>query len=232
MTDKTDQIAKMNWKFAESKKIYSYVAISFIFLLILDIIAYFLVWNQMSNFVSKYAWWILYLDISVVTLGGALWYYASHKGYVSCMASMMIGMTLGMQTGMMLGAVFGAVNGYFIGAMIGMLSGTIVGFITGRASIMGALQGMMSGLMGGTMGAMITVMMFTDHVLLFMPFYMLINVAILIGFLYMYHDEVIKDNKEVVKKHISFGTFAFWCIVTTIILSAVMIYAPKSVWFG
>jgi hypothetical protein len=145
---------------------------------------------------------------------------------------MMIGMTLGMQTGMMLGAVFGAVNGYFIGGMIGMLLGTIIGFVTGRDSIMGAVQGMMSGLMGGTMGAMITVMMFTDHVLIFMPFYMLINVAILIGFVYMYHDEVIKDNKEVVKRHISFSTFAILCIITTIILSIILIYAPKSIWFG
>jgi hypothetical protein len=225
-----DKIAKL--KFAESKKLSTYVVVSFVLILFLDVIAYFLVLNHVPNLISKYAWWILYLDISVVTLAGALWYYASYKGYVSCMASMMIGMTLGMQTGMMLGAVFGAVNGYFIGGMIGMLLGTAIGFITGRNYIMGAVQGMMSGLMGGTMGAMITVMMFTDHVLLFMPFYMVINVAILIGFVYMYHDEIIKDNAEVVKKHISFGSFIFWCIIATIILTAIMIYAPKSVWFG
>jgi hypothetical protein len=223
---------KLNLKFAESKKLYTYVITGFTILILLDIIAYFLFLNNIPNIINKYGWWILYLDISIVTLAGALWYYASHRGYVSCMASMMIGMTLGMQTGMMLGAVFGAVNGYFIGAMIGMFPGTIIGLITGRASIMGGLQGMMSGLMGGTMGAMITVMMFTDHVLLFMPFYMLINIAILIGFIYMYHDEIIKDNKELVKRRISFGTFAFWCIASTAILTAILIYAPKSVWFG
>jgi hypothetical protein len=225
-----EKIAKL--KFAESKKLSIYVGVSFILMILLDVIAYFLVLNQVSNLIIKYAWWILYLDISIVTLAGALWYYSSYKGYVSCMASMMIGMTLGMQAGMMLGAVFGAVNGYFIGAMIGMLLGTIIGFVTGKASIMGALQGMMSGLMGGTMGAMITVMMFTDNVLWFMPFYMLINVAILIGFVYMYHDEVIKDNKEVVKRHISFGTFIIWCVVATIILTAILVYAPKSILFG
>jgi hypothetical protein len=218
-------------KFADSKKLLSYVAVSFIIILLLNIFAYFLGLNQIPNFLNKFGWWILYLDISIVTIAGALWYYASNKGYVSCMASMMIGMTLGMQSGMMLGAVHGGVNGYFIGAMIGMILGTIIGFVTGMSSIMGALQGMMSGLMGGTMGAMITVMMFTDHVLLFMPFYMLINIAILIGFVYMYHDEVIKDNKEVVKKHISFGVFIFWVVITTIILSTILVYAPKSVWF-
>ncbi|MGV8172397.1 MAG: hypothetical protein ACP5OA_06925 [Candidatus Woesearchaeota archaeon] len=219
-------------KFKESKKLLKYVTLNFVIILLLDLVAYFLVLNQIPNFIGKYGWWILYLDISVVTLAGALWYYVSYKGYVSCMASMMIGMTLGMQTGMMLGAVFGAVNGYFIGAMIGMLLGTFVGLVTGRASIMGALQGMMSGLMGGTMGAMITVMMFTDNVLWFMPFYMLINVAILIGFVYMYHDEVIKDNKDVVKKDISFGTLMLWCIISTIVLSSILIYAHKSLLFG
>ena len=225
-----EKLAKL--KFTESKKLIGYVISSFIIILLLDVIMYFVVLNQIPNFISKYVWWILYLDISVVTLAGALWYYASYKGFVSCMASMMIGMTLGMQTGMMLGAVFGAVNGYFIGGMIGMLLGTIIGLITGRASIMGAVQGMMSGLMGGTMGAMITVMMFTDHVLLFMPFYTLINVVILIGFVYMYHDEVIKDNKEVEKKNISFAAFVSLCIIATVILSAILIYAPKSIWFG
>jgi len=218
--------------FAESKKLFVYMITSFVLMILLDVIAYFLMYKQIPDLLSKYGWWVLYLNISIATIGGALWYYASYKGYVSCMASMMIGMTLGMQTGMMLGAVFGAVNGYFIGAMIGMILGTIIGLVTGRASIMGALQGMMSGVMGGTMGAMITVMMFTDHVLWFMPFYMLINVAILIGFVYMYHDEVIKDNKEVVKKHISLGTFLIWCMIAIIILTTILVYAPKSIWFG
>jgi len=148
------------------------------------------------------------------------------------MASMMIGMTLGMQTGMMLGAVYGAVNGYFIGAMIGMMLGTVIGLITGKASIMGMVQGMMSGLMGGTMGAMITMMMFTDHVLYFMPFYMLINVAILAGFVYMYHDEVIKDNKDVIKTNVSIWLFLALSVIASIILLVILVYAPKSILFG
>jgi hypothetical protein len=161
-----------------------------------------------------------------------MWYYESYSGYVSCMASMMIGMTLGMQTGMMLGSVFGAVNGYFIGAMIGMILGTLIGLVTGTDSVMGMIQGMMSGLMGGTMGAMITVMMFTDHVLLFMPFYIIINLAILLGFIYMYHEEVIKDNNDVVKKDLSISLFVVICVVAALIFSAIMIYAPKSILFG
>jgi hypothetical protein len=225
-----EKFAKL--KFTDSKKLVWYVLTSFIVVLLLQIAGYYLFLNQIPNFLIKFGWWMLYLDISIVTIAGALWYYASYKGYVSCMASMMIGMTLGMQTGMMLGSVFGAVNGYFIGAMIGMMLGTVIGLITGKASIMGMLQGMMSGLMGGTMGAMITVMMYTDHVLYFMPFYMTINVAILAGFVYMYHDEVIKDNKEIVKKKIGLFAFTLLSVVVSVLLLMVLVYGPKSILFG
>ena len=223
---------KFHWRFTDSKKVLRYTLIGLLVLLILHLLAYFAFFSSITNFASRYGWWILYLDISVATLGGALWYYSSYKGYTSCMASMMIGMTIGMQTGMMLGAIFGAVNGYFIGAMLGMILGTFVGTLTGASSVMGALQGMMSGLMGGTMGAMITVMMFTDHVLLFMPFYMLLNVAILAGFVYMYYDEVIKDNKELVKKDIDIWTFTSICVIITFLLTALLVYGPKGFLFG
>jgi hypothetical protein len=225
-----EKLAKL--KFTDSKKLILYTLTGLIVIVLLQIIGYFTFLNQIPNFLIKFGWWILYLDISIATIAGALWYYASYKGYVSCMASMMIGMTLGMQTGMMLGSVFGAVNGYFVGAMIGMILGTFIGLITGKASIMGMVQGMMSGLMGGTMGAMITVMMYTDHVLYFMPFYMLINVVILAGFIYMYHDEVIKDNKDVVKNNIGIAAFTLLSVIISVILLALLVYGPKSILFG
>jgi len=221
-----------NWNFMGSKKVILYTTVIFIALVLMHIIAYFGIFSSIPNFLGKYIWWIFYLDVSVAALAGALWYYASYKGYVSCMASMMIGMTVGMQTGMMLGAVFGAVNGFFIGAMVGMILGTIAGVITGRSSVMGFVQGMMSGVMGGTMSAMITVMMFTDHILVFMPFYMIINVVILAGFVYMYHDEVIKDNKEIVKDEVDLATMIAICIIFTAILTTILVYAPKSLLFG
>jgi hypothetical protein len=227
MTEKNSKL-----KFTDSNRLIWYTITSLVVIILLQVIGYVTFLNQIPNFLTKFGWWVLYLDISIATIAGALWYYASYKGYVSCMASMMIGMTLGMQTGMMLGAVFGAVNGYFIGAMVGMILGTVIGLITGRAFIMGMVQGAMSGLMGGTMGAMITVMMYTDHVLYFMPFYMFINVAILAGFVYMYHDEVIKDNKEVVKKHIGIFTLTLVSVIVSVLLFALMVYGPKSILFG
>jgi len=222
----------MTLQFTDSNKMYSYMLVAFLVLLILDLIAYFGFLNRIPDFANKFGFWIFYLNISIVTLGGSVWYYVTHKGYVSCMASMMIGMTIGMQTGMMIGAVFGAVNGYFVGAMVGMILGALTGALSGKDSIMGWLQGMMMGLMGGTMGAMITVMMFTDHVLWFMPFYTILNVLLLLGFNYMYYDEVVRDNKELIKNDIDIFTFISACVIVTTILTVLMIYAPKSVLFG
>jgi hypothetical protein len=230
MHEKTTDKKHKSFRILSDTKVLGYTLAASGVILLLDIILYFTVLSP-SEVLTKCFWWIMYLDISVATIAGALWYYASYKGYTSCMASMMIGMTIGMQTGMMIGAIFGAVNGYFIGAMIGMILGTITGLITGRSSIMGVLQGLMSGLMGGTMGAMITMMMYTDHVLWFMPFYMMINIAILIGFVYMYHDEVIKGNDELIKKEIPLWKFITLTTLSAIILSAIVIYAPKSLLF-
>ncbi|MGV8171213.1 MAG: hypothetical protein ACP5OA_00795 [Candidatus Woesearchaeota archaeon] len=233
MKEKIHKLTKLKFNdVKDMNKLLGYAFLSFIIILLLQVIGYFAFLNNIPDFLSKYGWWLFYLNISIVSIVGAIWYYESYGGYVSCMASMMIGMTLGMQTGMMIGSVFGAVNGYFIGAMIGMILGTVIGLITGTDSVMGMVQGMMSGVMGGTMGAMITVMMFTDHVLLFMPFYMLINLAILLGFIYMYHDEVIKENKDVIKKDLSISWFILICVMIAVILSAILIYAPKSILFG
>lgn len=222
----------MKIKIEDGNKLLLYAFVGFIVLIVLQAVAYFGFLSAIPGFFGKYIWWIFYLDVSVVTLGVALMYYASYKGYVSCMASMMLGMTVGMQTGMMLGAVLGATNGFFVGAMVGMILGVITGYITGKGSLMGVLQGVMSGLMGGTMGAMITVMMFTDHILIFMPFYMIINIGILIGFVFMYHDEVIKDQKDVIKKNIDIVTFLSMCVIATAILMVIMIYGPKSALFS
>ena len=204
----------------------------FFAIIILQLIAYFGFLKNISNFLPSFGLWIFYLDISIVTIGIALWYIASYSGYKSCMASMMIGMTMGMQIGMMIGAVYGAVNGFFIGAMIGMIAGSLIGAITGKTHTMGWLQGLMSGVMGGTMGAMITLMMFTDRIIYFMPFYMILNIAIIIGFLKMYHEEVIKDNADVVINDIGILTFTSLCVIAGFVFTAILVYAPKSILFG
>jgi hypothetical protein len=200
---------------------------------LLEVIAYNGFFIRITGFLPRYGLWILYLDLSIVTLGASLVYMLSYKSHVPCMTGMMIGMTFGMQAGMMLGAVVGATNGFFTGAMVGMIIGVVAGTWSGTSSgTMGWMQGMMAGVMGGTMGAMITVMMFTDHIDIFMPFYMLINIIILAGFMKMYHEEIVVDNKDLEKRHIDLVTYTSACIILTAILMIIMVYGPKSPLFA
>lgn len=211
-----------------------YGLLIFLVLAILQSIAVFGFWNStIPNFIAKYGIWLLYLDVSIASIGATIWYMSSYKGTVTCMTGMMIGMTVGMQAGMMIGAVVGGTNGFFTGAMVGMTVAVIAGTITGAVcGVMGAVQGMMSGVMAGTMGSMITVMMFTDNIQIFMPYYMIINVLILLGLIYLFYEEVVEGKKDLKKKSLDFITFASACVIITAIITMIMIYGPKSPLFA
>jgi hypothetical protein len=227
-------IRENSHKYEMVSKAILYGSMTFLILLLLQTIAFagFLN-NTIPNFLSHYAAWLIYLDLSVASIGATIWYMSSYKGNVTCMTGMMIGMTVGMQAGMMIGAVVGGSNGFFTGAMVGMTVAVIAGTMTGAVcGIMGAVQGMMSGVMAGTMGAMITVMMFTDHVFIFMPYYMIINVLILLGLIYLFYEEVIEGKKDVKKKSQDFITFVSACVIITAIITLIMIYGPKSPLFA
>ena len=142
----------------------------------------------------------------------------------------MIGMTVGMQTGMMIGAVLGATNGFFVGALAGMLLGVLVGAIMGNCcGVMGVMEGMMAGLMGGTMGPMISVMMVADNIHLFMPFYMIINIIILVGLWYMHHESAVYKAPKLRREPIDFTTYASVSIVACTVLTFIILYAPKNI---
>jgi len=216
-------------KYRIEKKVFGYALGIFFILSLLQLISYYLFLQNIPNFLETYGWWLFYLNISVATISLGIWHVEAYRAKVTCMVGMMIGMTIGMQTGMMIGVVFGATNGFFVGAMVGMILGTIVGIITGRCcGIMGVMEGMMAGLMGGTMGPMISVMMFSDNLLWFMPFYMVINIIILWGMSYMVYEEVVEGNIKVMKKPKDFATLTSLAVIVTFILLAIMIYGPKS----
>ncbi len=222
-----------NNNFEIEKRAVLIILLTFIVASIIEIGIHF-VFLKNTGIMIRYALWFLYLNISIAFLTGSTWHFLAYKVKINCMTGMMIGMTLGMQAGMMIGAVIGITNGFFIGAMVGTIIGVGIGFWSGLHSktTMGALQGMMSGIMGGTMGPMITVMMFTDHIKFFMPIYMIINVAILVGMSYMFHEEAIKDNHEAYKKTpINISTVMFVTIIVTFILSAIILFLPKSIFF-
>lgn len=202
--------------------------ISFLGLLLIQAAIYLALFIASPGFIGRYAQWLIYLDITIVSIAASLWHLKAYKGAVTSMTGMMLGMTVGMQGGFMIGAVLGATNGMFIGSMIGMLAGVSLGLYAGKDSgILGALQGMMSGLMGGTMGAMLTVMLLGDNVDLFMPVFMAINVLIMWGMSYMVYEEMVED-KPVQVKPADFATFFAYVFVAMVLLGLVMILGPKS----
>ncbi|MCF7900597.1 heavy-metal-associated domain-containing protein [Candidatus Woesearchaeota archaeon] len=216
-------------KYVLESKIIPYTIGLFLIISALEVLAYFLFLKNIPDFLSNYSWWILYLNISIATISVGMWHVIAYlKNKITCMTGMMIGMTIGMQTGMMIGAIVGATNGFFIGSMVGMLLGCLVGWITGKCcGIMGTMEGLMAGLMGGTMGPMISIMMFSDNLLIFMPFYIAINVLILGGLSIMMYEEVVEGKKHN-KQPVDFMTLSSIAVIATFILLAIIIYGPKS----
>jgi hypothetical protein len=205
-----------------------YSLLVFVLISLLELIAYFALFKDMPHFVSRYAWWIFYLNIAVVALASSIWHLKSYKTEVTMMAGMMIGMTFGMQTGMMIGTIITATNGLITGGLIGMLSAVTVGFYNGKCcGIMGILEGMMAGVMGGLMGGMIGTMFYVDHILLLMPFFMLINVLIMAGLSYMLYEEMV-EGKKIQKTPIEFGKLFSYSLVITVVFITIMIYGPKT----
>lgn len=236
----TDPFERKTWNervkhFKENKKQYAIEVLGlqntigvFIVLLAISAFSYIVLLKNVPNFLNNYGVWIFYLIITITSLGMGLWHFYAYRAKVTCMTGMMIGMTFGMQGGMMLGAIVGATNGFFMGAMAGMIIGTIIGIFTGKCcGVMGVMEGAMAGLMGGTMGPMITVMMFSDHVNIFMPFYMAINVFIMLGLSYMLYEEVV-EGQVVKRRPLDFTTLAAASILALILIGALMIFGPSS----
>ena len=206
-----------------------YSWITFLLISVVQVIGYFTFFKNTPNFIGDYGWWMLYTNLTVVSIGAAIWHFKSYKAEFNCMLGMMIGMTFGMQVGMMIGTILGATNGLFIGGTVGMIIAQVVGIYTGNCcGIMGVLEGMMAGVMGGVMGGMIGTMFVVDNILLFMPFFMISNLLIMWGTSYMLFEEVVEGNSKTKKQPIDFTTFFSACLIATVLLIAFIVYGPKT----
>ncbi|MBS3142405.1 cation transporter [Candidatus Woesearchaeota archaeon] len=222
--------------FRENKEKYSveysmiqYSIITFFLLMAIEAVTYLALYRSQPGFLERYGIWALYLNLAIVSIGAAIWHFKSYRGEVSTMVGMMIGMTFGMQSGFLIGVIFGATNGMFTGTMIAMLSATLIGWYNGKCcGIMGILEGMMAGTMGGIMGAMTGVMLFADHILLFMPFFMIITLFVVWGLSYMLYEEFVEDNPKVKVQPTAFTTFFSYCFLAAVIFFTIMIYGPTS----
>ncbi len=215
-------------KYAVEHNIPRYSLFAFILLLAAQALAYYAFFRRIPDFLPQYGAWLVYLDLSVISIGAAMWHINAYRPKVTMMVGMMIGMTFGMQTGMMLGTIIGATNGLFYGSLFAMLIAVAVGVKNGWCcGIMGLLEGAMAGMMGGLMGAMIGLMLSVDHILWLMPAFFTINLAIMWGLSYMLYEEAVED-KQLRAEPMPFLTFFSYCLIAAGILTAIIVYGPKT----
>ncbi len=194
----------------------------------IEVIGYFILFKNIPDFLKTYGYYLALLIIAVVVNAVAVWHITAFRRIIPCMTGMMIGMTLGMTTGLSIGMIVGATNGMFIGAVVGLVIGMAIGFWTGRCcGIMGAMEGMMAGLMGGTMGPMISLMAF-NFVKPMVAIVLFAVVLILFGLMYMMYKEELALEEKTPYQGYSFIPFAVVCVLITLIITLIMIYAPKS----
>ena len=185
--------------------------------------------SNIPTYISKYPWYFFYTIVAVVANATAIYHLKAYRNAVTCMTGMMIGMTIGMITGFTLGYLVGATNGMFIGTVYGIILGVAVGIWCGKCcGIMGIMEGAMAGLMGGSMGAMLSVMMLSDHILLFTPFFILVCMGILFGLGHIVFKEHAASEEKIIKPY-SLSVFFVICLVITTITILLMLYGPKSI---
>src|SRR3989338_9580358 len=215
-------------KYALEYKMLGYAALSLVLLLLIQALLC-IAFHKQEPIFTVYGWWIFYLDVAIVSIGAAIWHFHAYRTQITCMIGMMVGMTIGMVSGLVISTIIGATNGMFMGSIIGMIIGVSVGAWNGKCcGIMGVMEGMMAGMIGGTMGPMIALMMKYDHILLFMPFFMLVNIVILWGLSYMLYEEVVEENPAIEKKPLAFAYFFIGCLIASFILGFIIIYGYKS----
>ena len=204
----------------------NYALGSAVFLALLSAIFYFVFVSGLQNAIL-YAPLLGFAVLAAVSIVGSYFHCSGYRASLSCQNGMMVGMTSGMVAGLLSGALIGATNGMFIGSVAGMFFGILVGFLLGKNSgVMGALEGLMAGVMSGTMGAMISVMMVTDNLLLFLFIFFPLCIAISSGLVYMLYREQGACPMEMLEVDFwQFSAHAFWVFA---VLVLIMFFGPKS----
>ncbi len=194
----------------------------------LEVIGYFVLFRNIPDFLKTYGYYLALLIIAIVVNAVAVWHITAFKRIIPCMTGMMIGMTLGMTTSLSIGMIVGATNGMFIGGVVSLVIGMAIGFWTGRCcGIMGTMEGMMAGLMGGVMGPMISLMAF-NFVKPMVAIVLFAVVLVLFGLMYMMYKEELALEEKTPYQGYSFIPFAVVCVLVALIITLIMIYAPKS----
>ena len=188
-----------------------------IFLIFIEILAYYGFFRGTPDFFSRYGYYIIFLVISILINAVAVWHVKSYRHVFSHMNGMMVGMTIGMS------------SGFTIGLIIGMAVGSYTGKCCG---IMGVMEGMMAGLMGGIMGAMTSIMSLNDNLKYLIPVLILGIIIILIGLINLIYKEEVKKRTDVHYEEFEFLPFITIIFIITLALTFLMVYGPKALLFS
>ena len=203
-----------------------------LFLIVVEIIAYFGFFRGIQGFFSKFGYYIIFLVISIFINSIAIWHIKAYDHMYTHMTGMMIGMTIGMTSGFSIGLITGATNGMFIGSLAGVIIGMMAGGYSGYCcGIMGLMEGMMAGLMGGVMGPMTSVMTINDNVKILMLLLTLAIITIISGLIYLIYKEESMHMDDVKYKGFDFLPFITVNFIITIALTFLMVFGPKSFLF-
>ena len=204
-----------------------------LFLIFVELVAYYGFFRTIPNFFPKYGYYILFLIVAIVSNAMALWHCRAYQHIFSCTTGMMVGMTIGMSAGFSIGMLVGATNGMFIGSAAGIIIGMLAGSYAGNCcGVMGIMEGMMAGLMGGLMGAMTSVMTINDRVIFMIPLLTISMLIILIGLMVMVYQEEIRKKPDVHRKIFTFLPFITVNFIILIAITFLMVYGPRSLLFS
>lgn len=192
-------------------------------------VLYKLIFNNISDFIPKYGFYLFFSAISYSLLLPAIRQVRAYKQF-ACMSGMMIGMTTGMIAGFMSGYYIGATNGMFVGGMFGIVIGSIIGIWMGSCcGVMGFIEGIMAGFMGGLMGAMTSVMLLNEHLKLATVAIAIFAGIISISLSYMIFLET-KENERQRKE--DYFIIMFITAIFMLITIWLMVLGPRSALFG
>jgi cation transport ATPase len=164
----------------------------------------------------------IFCSIAVVF---SYYHMKQYRSKMTCTLGMMVGMTVGMMAGFMIGAIVGATNGMFVGSVAGVVAGVWLGGSLGRhCGTMGALEGVMAGLMAGLMGAMTAVMSIGNNILPMLGIISGVSVFTLAGLSYMMY----REQGPAPGEPASFKKFALASLLLAVMITALMLFGPKS----
>ncbi|GEM_PF-502457 len=217
--------SKPEWKAERQLLLYAFATMTGLLLLLG--LAYVGLWRGDAKFASTTLPLLAIGAVSIVAIVGAGAHFDAFHKPITCSTGMMEGMTFGMMSGFLVGALLGATNGMFWGSLLASIIGCVAGWWGGRTSgVMGVMEGLMAGIMSGTMGAMLSVMLVAEPLPIFLAFLTLVCVIILMALSYMNVKEI--GLIGTTAKIPAFTSMASTCLIFFILLSAIMIYGPKS----